>query len=45
MEHERLLHRALEAEVELLQRLTGGETRLFDPALAAVRVARCDLGL
>jgi hypothetical protein len=44
VEHERLLHRALEAEVELLQRLAGGEARLLDPALAAVRVARGDLG-
>jgi len=45
VEHERLLHRALEAEVELLQGFAGGETRLLDPRLAAVRVARSDLGL
>ena len=44
VEHERLLHRALEAEVELLQRLAGGEARLLDPRLAAVRVSRRDLG-
>src|SRR5439155_23985875 len=45
MEDERLLHRALEAEVELLERLAGGEAGLLDPRLAAVRVSRCDLGL
>jgi hypothetical protein len=45
VEDERLLHRALEAEVELLQRLSGGEARLLDPALAAVRVPGGDLGL
>jgi hypothetical protein len=43
VEHERLLHRALKAEVELLERLAGGEARLLDPALAAVRVTRGDL--
>src|SRR6266545_2870216 len=45
VEDERLLHRALEAEVELLERLAGGEAGLLDPALAAVRVPRCHLGL
>jgi hypothetical protein len=40
----RLLHRALEAEVELLERLAGREARLRDARLAAVRVARGDLG-
>jgi hypothetical protein len=44
MQNERLLHRALEAEVELLQGLAGGEARLFDPAGAAVPISRCDLG-
>ena len=36
--------RALEGEVELLQRLAGGEPGGLDPALAAVAVARGDLG-
>jgi len=45
VEHERLLHGALEAEVELLERLAGGEAGLLDPRLAAVRVPRGDLGL
>ncbi len=45
VEDERLLHRALEAEVELLERLAGGEAGLLDPRLAAVRIPRCDLGL
>ena len=40
-----LLDRALEAEVELLQRLSGGEARGLDPALAAVAVAAVGLGL
>src|SRR5439155_6156644 len=44
VQDERLLHRALEAEVELLQRLAGGEARLLDPALATVRVPGGDLG-
>ena len=35
----RLLHRALEGEVELLERLAGGEAGGLDPALAAVAVA------
>ena len=39
-----LLHDALEGEVELLQRLAGGEPRGADPALAAVRLAGGDLG-
>jgi hypothetical protein len=34
----------LQAEVELLERLSGGEARLLDPALAAVRVTGGDLG-
>jgi hypothetical protein len=38
-----LLHRALEGEVELLQRFAGGEPRGLDPPLAAVAVARGDL--
>jgi hypothetical protein len=45
VEDERLLDRALEAEVELLERLAGGEAGGLDPGLAAVRVSRCDLGL
>src|SRR3954470_14128952 len=36
--------RALEGEVELLKRLAGGEARGLDPALAAVALARGDLG-
>ena len=40
----RLLHRALEGEVELLERLAGGEPGGLDPALAAVGVAGGDLG-
>ena len=39
-----LLDRALEGEVELLERLAGGEAGGLDPALAAVAVARGDLG-
>ena len=39
-----LLHAALEGEVELLQRLAGGEAGGLDAALAAVAVARGDLG-
>jgi hypothetical protein len=39
----RLLHRALEAEVELLQGLAGREPRLADPRLAAVAVTSRDL--
>jgi hypothetical protein len=35
-----LLHAALEAEVELLERLAGGEPRGLDPLLTAVAVAR-----
>jgi hypothetical protein len=45
VEDERLLDRALEAEVELLERLSGGEAGLLDPVLAAVRGSRGDLGL
>jgi hypothetical protein len=45
VEDERLLHGALEAEVELLQRGAGGEAGLLDPRFAAVRVARGHLGL
>jgi hypothetical protein len=40
----RLLHAALEAEVELLERLASREACLRDAGLAAVRVARGDLG-
>ena len=40
----RLLHRALEGEVELLQRFAGGEPGGLDPALTAVAVAGGDLG-
>jgi hypothetical protein len=40
-----LLDRALEAEVELLQRLARGEARGLDAGLAAVAVAAVDLGL
>ena len=40
----RLIER-LEAEVELLQRLAGGEARGLDPGLAAVAVAAVGLGL
>jgi hypothetical protein len=39
-----LLHAALEGEVELFQRLAGGEGGRLDAALAAVAVARGDLG-
>jgi hypothetical protein len=39
-----LLDRALEAEVELLERLAGREPRGLDPGLAAVAVAGGDLG-
>jgi hypothetical protein len=39
-----LLHAALEGEVELLQRLSGGEPGELDPALAAVSLAGLDLG-
>jgi hypothetical protein len=35
---DRLLDAALEGEVELLERLAGGEPRGLDPALAAVAV-------
>ncbi len=45
VEDERLLHRALEAEVELLERLSGGEARLLDPRFATVGVAGGDLRL
>src|SRR4051812_39398340 len=37
--------RGLEAEVELLERLSGGEAGGLDAALAAVAVAAVDLGL
>jgi hypothetical protein len=40
-----LLDRALEAEVELLERLAGGESRGLDAALSAVSVAAVGLGL
>ena len=40
----RLLDRALEGEVELLERLAGGEPGGLDPALTAVAVAGGDLG-
>ena len=40
----RLLDRALEAEVELLERLAGREAGGLDPGLAAVAVAGGDLG-
>jgi hypothetical protein len=39
-----LLDRALEAEVELLERLAGREAGRLDPRLAAVRLARGDVG-
>jgi len=39
-----LLDRALEGEVELLERLAGGEAGGLDAALAAVTVTRRDLG-
>src|SRR3954451_15953192 len=39
-----LLHAALEGEVELLQALAGREPGGLDAALAAVAVARADLG-
>jgi len=39
-----LVHRALKGEVELLQRLAGGEPRRLDPPFAAVAVAGADLG-
>ncbi len=39
------LDRALEGEVELLERLAGGEAGGLDPCLAAVAVAAVDLGL
>src|SRR5581483_1168595 len=45
VQDERLLHRALEAEVELLERLSGREAGGLDPALTPVRLARGDLGL
>src|SRR5579862_745285 len=38
-----LLHAALEGEVELLERLAGGEPGGLDATLAAVTVARGDL--
>ena len=41
---DRLLDTALEGEVELLQRLAGREAGGLDAALAAVAVARGDLG-
>jgi hypothetical protein len=40
----RLAHRALEGEVELLERLAGRKLRRLDPALAAVGLAGRDLG-
>jgi hypothetical protein len=41
---QRRLDRALEREVELLERLAGGEAGGLDAALAAVRLARGVLG-
>jgi hypothetical protein len=38
------LDRALEGEVELLERLSGGQAGGLDARFAAVRLARCDLG-
>jgi hypothetical protein len=38
------LDRALEGEVELLERLAGGEAGRLDPALAAVALPGGDLG-
>jgi hypothetical protein len=40
----RLLHAALEGEVELLERLAGREAGGFDAALTAVALTRGDLG-
>ena len=44
VEDQRLLHRALEAEIKLLERLAGWEAGLPDPRLAAVGVAGGLLG-
>jgi hypothetical protein len=44
VQDERLLQRALEAEVELRQCSAGGEARLLEPRLAALGVSRCDFG-
>jgi len=41
---DRLLHRSLEGEVELLKRLASREPGGLDPALAAVALARGHLG-
>ena len=45
VQHRVAADRGLEGEVELLQRLAGGEARGLDAALAAVAVAAVDLGL
>ena len=45
VEHERLLRRALEGEVELLERLALREASRLAPRLATVRVSGCLLGL
>jgi hypothetical protein len=42
---DRLLDRVLEGEVELLERLAGGEPRGSDAGLAAVGIAAVGLGL
>src|SRR5665254_17468 len=39
-----LFHRALEGAVEFLQRLAGAKAGAADPVLAAVGLARADLG-
>ena len=45
VQHRVAAERGLEGEVELLERLAGGEARGLDPGLAAVAVAAVDLGL
>jgi hypothetical protein len=45
VQHRLAADRGLEGEVEVLQRLAGGEPGGLDPGLAAVAVAAVDLGL